>query len=97
MAMECDAITYGSLLLGLQRANLWPQKKPEDVQDSVKNLKQKILVLQTLFWTKRGEHEACGIRGFKARLVTELSDINPTLDYHRRHMEGVAAALSVCS
>lgn len=93
-SLACDAMTYGSLALGLYRIGLWPRKTPEEIHLSVKELGENLRSLSTFYYLDdysrygRHAHQSCSSRHFKTEISEVLSHIpDPVLDSHRRHME----------
>lgn len=92
---NCDALTYGSITLGLQRAGLWPRVQAEDVGLSVESLAYrikeiKILRAPTAMVNPPGilcGHDNCCVRDFKEQVRGIMAGImSPVLESHRRHM-----------
>jgi hypothetical protein len=84
---KCDAIIYGSLVLGLQRIGLWPRKSADKIHSSINQLDMTLGSLQIFIIEG---HQDCSPRHFKKEMA-ELTNPNeipdPVLDSHRRHME----------
>lgn len=89
----CDAIVYGSVVLGLQLVKLFPRLRSEDVIMSVKELAISIQEIEVLHLpgTKKSSlshHENCGVKDFRDQVQSILVEPqNPTLELYRRHMQ----------
>lgn len=92
---ECDAVTYGSLLLGLIKIGLWPRKSPEQIflldNTLVAYFLSELKILQQPL-TKDADgrtynHDACLSVNIKNAVDEVLQqDFNPVLDSHTLHM-----------
>jgi hypothetical protein len=93
---RCDALSYGSLTLGLRKTNLWPSQTTDRMSRSdwsVKILSSRISNLIVLVTAPSGQnyarsdHTNCCDSSFKAKVEEVMSKIeSPVLDSHRVHM-----------
>lgn len=85
---ECDAITCGSLVIGLHAIGLWPQKSADTINISVRDLASKLGSLRILkYYDRNYEHNHCGLVRLSGKIASTLSSIpDPVLESHRRHM-----------
>lgn len=88
----CSAMVYGSLLLRLQVAQLWPRRKASEIYWSVATVAADIkgLALSVHIDMNEMKHDTCGERVKFADQVEEiLKNVeDPVLDCHRLHMAG---------
>ncbi|KUJ06370.1 uncharacterized protein LY89DRAFT_790538 [Mollisia scopiformis] len=84
----CDAIVYGSVVLGLQSVGLFPRKLPQDLSRSIVQLSHELRMVD-IHHLERGSHYDCGTDDFMESVDDALTRIwNPVLDSHRVHMRG---------
>ncbi|KAH6675915.1 hypothetical protein B0J14DRAFT_587588 [Halenospora varia] len=94
---ECDAITYGSLTLGLARLGLFPRKDADEISISITELALSIqtlvIIRLPLFRDSYGHryrgliHENCGFSDLIDKIETTLANIpSPVLESHTAHM-----------
>lgn len=97
---ECDAITCGSVVIGLNAVGLWPQKSPETINTSVQDLASQLNSLKSWrYYGTNDNHYHCGLNSdlfqsdyspsasLKGLIASTLSSIpSPVLESHRRHM-----------
>ncbi|CZR64670.1 uncharacterized protein PAC_14568 [Phialocephala subalpina] len=89
---KCDAIVYGSLVLGLQSINLYPRKCPEDIAISINELAHQLKQLNILRLPckdgVKSDHGTCGI--FKSVTIAIdralLCTGDPSQQSHYTHM-----------
>ncbi|MCJ1368297.1 hypothetical protein MMC16_007439 [Acarospora aff. strigata] len=91
---ECDALVYGSLLRGLQEADLWPRKSSKTVHISVQELASKLNSLNIFIYPQdrrrhsSSSHYNCNWAERKDLVANTLSSIpDPVLESHSRHMQ----------
>ena len=89
----CDALTLGSLIKGLIKAQLWPlPSEPSKIERSVANLREILLNLQCFTYVSSYPYNPHSCT-FKPHLAKELQDIllrlkdSGVLGLHRRRME----------
>ena len=86
--LECDILSYGSLIRHLLRVGLWPRKAPEQVDCTVDTL---IKALRFDPWAK---HYICRVYEFEAKVKDLLSCVpSPVLDSHRQHFKAQKSSL----
>lgn len=93
----CDSLIYGSIIRGLERANLWPRKQPEDIRMNVTQVSNalKTLKIHRLCHCENPDvkepgrsHRGCGKSSFTEKVEHCLSVMpDPVLDIHRKHMQ----------
>jgi hypothetical protein len=96
--LNCDAIIYGSLTLGLKKCGLWPQKLGQEVSLSVEELATKIenipISAYSAPYNRSGPHNCSG-RDLRAEVDRVLRvDPQPVLESHRIHMKRQREKLS---
>jgi hypothetical protein len=95
---KCDALSYGSLTLGLRKKNLWPRETPDRISKSkwtVKLMASTISDLTVLVagpfntpYHPRCDHTKCCDSNFKVKVEEVMANIaSPVLDSHRVHMK----------
>ncbi len=97
----CDAISYGSLMGGLEAIGVNTFTTAHAIEISEKQLAEKINGLTIHVYPptndgyKRVTHEACFTTNIKAEVAKILGTIeNPVLESHLRHLSTQAAKLS---
>ncbi|KAH6680915.1 hypothetical protein B0J14DRAFT_696242 [Halenospora varia] len=91
---ECDAITYGSLTLGLARLGLFPRKDADEISISISELAssiQALVIMRLPLFNRYGYreliHENCGFPDLTNKIETTLANIpSPVLESHTAHM-----------
>lgn len=88
----CDAMAYGSIVLGLQVADLFPRILAENVTMSVNELAASLKNITIHGMPEsnsyyRVNHEKCGVRSFQQLVNKALkAPRNPVLDSHLIHL-----------
>lgn len=94
----CDAITYGSLLRGLQLHNIYPNMDADDLEISLDDLLEELASLKVHVYFKRDrytDHSKCFATDFVKELDTVRKEIeDPVLESHIQHMEVQRAKLN---
>ena len=97
----CDAISYGSLMGGLEAIGVKTSTTADLIEINVKQLAEKINGLTIHVYPptndgyKRVTHEACFTTNIKDEVAKVLSTVeNPVLESHLRHLSTQAAKLS---
>lgn len=98
--IACDALMCGSLIIGLQRLGLWPQKSFDTIGLSIQDLSSKLdsLMIWTYPANNFANHYNCGSTGLDDRINATLHSIpDPVLEIHRRHMrsQGLSRGLAI--
>ena len=92
---ECDALAFGSLVLGLRRLELWPQKEGSQILRSVEELANGLLEMSTFTYPTYNryghgrDHDFCQFRQqWHDSIQKILREIPSVLKAsHRRHLE----------
>lgn len=104
---SCDALVYGSLVLGLVSKDLFPRKDVEDILISVSELKKCLMAIKlrsyleadrsySSYSSQMIEHYGCGRKSFHDRLEQVLVKIpNPVLASHLQHIKAQNTLLSL--
>lgn len=94
---ECNAITAGSVVIGLQKHKLFPRPKPQDLDISVAELQRflKDLQIHRLSGKKALKHSDCCNEDLKSEVDEVLRSMkSPVLDEQLRHMAAQKKRLS---
>lgn len=86
---QCDALTYGSLLLRLQSLQLWPRKSSTDINISINNLVEKLKAVKVISFPSRSRygHGRCGLGDYWESISSVTTSIpGPKLSSYPRHM-----------
>lgn len=91
---KCDAMVYGSLLMGLQEFGLWPRQSPDTINISVQELALQLYSLKVFAYPSNSngygtyQHHGCDQKvAFTGKIASSLSSIpNPVLEPQRRYM-----------
>lgn len=89
---QCDALTYGSLLMRLQTLGLWPRKSPIDIHMSINDLVSRLTSVKIIKLPSKynDTHLTCGLSGYIEEIPGALDSIAcPTLAsnlHHGTHM-----------
>lgn len=93
-AEACDALIYGSLARGLQKASLWPLECPADIHLSVEELTDVLKNIRIFFMPEpRGKdfnfgHSSCNMVNLRVGVTRVLENVgSPVLDCHIVHMK----------
>lgn len=82
----CDALTCGSIVIGLRELGLWPQKSFDTIDLSIQDLASKLksLVILTYPAKNYANHYHCGLAGLSDRITATLDSIpDPVLECRR--------------
>lgn len=94
---QCDAIVYGSLLIGLQHFGLWPRQSPDTIHISVQDLASQLISIEIFPYRTHdrthdsyhydrleSRHDRCIVPMEIASLLSALPD--PVLESQRRYI-----------
>jgi hypothetical protein len=82
----CDAVSYGSLLEALQKADLWPRPKCEDIRISLNQIALAVNELE--IYSFNGHVKCFGTDEMKKCVIGVMLSIeSPVLDSHRQHFQ----------
>lgn len=94
-AEACDALIYGSLARGLQKANLWPLKNPNEIYLSVEELADVLRNIRIFFMPEpRGKdfnacHSSYNMVNLRVGVMRMLDNMEcPVEECHWVHMRG---------
>lgn len=98
----CDALVYGSLVLGLVSKGLYPRASAEAANVSVDALRDHILSIKIKHYPTESprygsvpQHEHCGGKDFSEKVAKVLADPkSPVLDSHLVHMKAQNSSVS---
>jgi hypothetical protein len=98
---HCHSIMFGSLVLGLQKLQLWPERKsPSEVFSSLRQIKKGLRDITILHYPEtnasrssiqfdHADHSSCLFTDKLKDRVDSVLNNTPTVvqDFHKRHLE----------
>lgn len=90
---RCDALVYGSIVLGLRLRNLYPRRNADDIKASAVTLGG-ILGRIAIQYLDATDHIECGTKNYDKSIRAVLEKRwEPVLESHRVHMRAQKAKL----
>lgn len=101
---DCDSLVYGSLIRGLRKVGVWPKVDPNDITISIRSICADLENVKIGTFAEASgnsycgqyQHHQCSIPSLHEEVKgIILSNPDPVLEAHRKHMKSQADLLDL--